>query len=84
MRPTIEMDYNWRTILLEHDIGGCNIVVDDAERVKVTNPRQDPNETCPYGIIQRTRATRKKVGFAPILRVDSLKQRRRISLETES
>ena len=49
----IKIDDDRRIVLLEHDISGYNIVTDDAERVKVTNTRQDPIQTRFRGIVNR-------------------------------
>ena len=63
---------NWRTVLLEHDIGWCNIIVNDTKRMKVTNTSQDAVQTRFCGIVNGQASTREKLGFAQIAGVNFL------------
>ena len=57
---------NWRTVLLEYDIRRGNIIVDDVERMKVTNTSQGSVQTRFCGIVNGQAAAGEKVGFAQI------------------
>ena len=84
MPATVKVDDDPCPVLLQHNVGRRNVVMDQTERMEVLNTTQYAAQLRLHRILDKRPSAKQEGGFVQMLRVDFASQCRDLSLEAEA